>query len=110
MPAEWTAYFTAAKTALDILKGVRELMPKGTKSEEAGKKLEEAEKSLKLSEAELARGLGYRICRCTFPPEIMLWNEQEKASFCAKCGHRYPPKSDAPTLNIAGPWSRRRQE
>jgi hypothetical protein len=106
--AEWIGYLTASKTALDILKGVRELLPKGEKSDEAGKRLEEAERSLKLSEAELARGLGFRICRCAFPPQIMLWNEGEKASVCAVCGHRYPPKArEVGTLTTPGPWSRR---
>jgi hypothetical protein len=107
---EWTTYLTAGKTALDILKSVRELLPKGEESEEAGRKLDEAERSLKLSEAELAKNLGFRICRCAFPPNIMLWNERERAHFCAACGHRYPPKaSEVGTLMTPGPWSSARR-
>jgi hypothetical protein len=101
--ADWTAYFTAGKTALDILKGIRAELPKSEKSEEAGQKLEEAERSLQLSKAELAKGLGYRICRCTFPPQIMLWNQEERASICAACGHRYPPKGEV-GKTTSGPW------
>jgi hypothetical protein len=37
MPA-WMDYLAAAKTALDLLKGTRDLLPKGKQSEEATKK------------------------------------------------------------------------
>lgn len=46
------------------------------------------------SEAELAKKLGYKLCRCSFPPEIMLWNKDHGASFCPKCNDRNPVRID----------------
>jgi hypothetical protein len=91
---DWTAYLTAAKTALDIFKGIRAELPQGPKAEQAEKEIERAEQALQLTEAELAKALGFRLCRCEFPPPIMLWNKNERASFCPKCGDRYPPPAD----------------
>src|SRR6202035_1407525 len=61
MAAEWIAYLTAAKTALDLVKGLRSELPKGDKSDQIEKNIDDAERALKASEAELAKGLGYRI-------------------------------------------------
>jgi hypothetical protein len=108
MAAEWIAYLTAAKTALDLVKGLRSELPKGDKSDQIEKNIDDAERALKASEAELAKGLGYRICRCTFPPQIMLWREKEKANIYGQCGSRYPPKREpVATLTTPGPWNRR---
>src|SRR2546423_1380161 len=79
---DWLAYFTAAKSALDIIKGIRSELPKGADAEKAQRKIEEAESALRKTEAELAKNLGFRLCKCQFPPEIMLWNRTERASIC----------------------------
>jgi hypothetical protein len=34
--------------------------------------LEQADKAAQIAEAEMAKGLGYELCTCTFPPQIML--------------------------------------
>lgn len=83
-----TGYMSAAKTALDLFKGIRAEMPQGPLSEEAGKQIQNAEKALKASEAKLAQSLGYSLCQCTFPPQIMLWNEKKQATYCPNpdCG------------------------
>jgi hypothetical protein len=93
---EWTAFLTAAKTLLDIFKGIRAELPKGPKADQAQAEIEKAEQALRTSEAELAKTLGFRLCRCEFPPQIMLWKEKEGAHICPKCGHQYPPKRDKP--------------
>jgi hypothetical protein len=100
---EWTAYLTAAKTALDIFKGIRSELPQGPKADDAQRQIERAEQALKLSEAELAKALGYKLCECTFPPQIMLWNEQEDAHICPRpeCGHQI----DGPRGPDRGPGS-----
>jgi hypothetical protein len=88
----------AGKTTLDMFKNILTLLPKSEKSEQAGQQIEEAERAPQSSKAELAKGLGYRICRCTFLPQIMLWKEKERASICALCGNRYPPKVEVGKL------------
>ena len=88
---EWLAYFTAAKSALDIIKGIRAELPKGPAADTAQQKIEEAKSALKNSKAELAKSLGFRLCQCKFPPEIMLWDKAERARICPACGDRFPP-------------------
>ncbi|MDQ6701919.1 MAG: hypothetical protein M3Z96_01830 [Pseudomonadota bacterium] len=80
--SNWTAYLSAAKTALDIFKGIRAEIPKGPKADEAQRQIEKAEQALRVSEVELAKALGYNLCQCTFPPSVMLWSEKEQAHLC----------------------------
>jgi hypothetical protein len=85
------AYVTAAKSALDIIKGIRSELPKGPEADTAQKKIEEAESALKNSKAALAKSLGFRLCKCEFPPQIMLWRAAERSHICPACGDRFPP-------------------
>jgi hypothetical protein len=80
--SKWTAYLSAAKTALDIFKGIRAEIPKGPKADEAQRQIERAEQALKVSEVELAKAFGYNLCQCTFPPSVMLWSEKQQAHLC----------------------------
>jgi hypothetical protein len=92
--AEWMGYLTAAKTALDIIRGVRSELPKGPRADEAQRQIEKAESALKVTEAELAelaKSLGFKLCKCRFPPPIMLWNAPERTNICPACGDRNPP-------------------
>ncbi len=74
--------FRSLGDAIRIAKDAKDLLPK-KKREPLEKKLEEAERAAKLAEAQIAQGLGYELCRCTFPPQIMLSiGEQEQ---CPKC-------------------------
>jgi len=97
------------KLALDLLRSAVGLLPKkvhgeATKVEVETAELEavlaKAEDALKRSEASAAQALGYLLCKCTFPPQIMLWREQEGAFVCDRCEHRsgkaYRP--DRPSL------------
>jgi len=90
MLAEIVTYITLAREGLGMLKELRELMPKGPKRDEIEQKLKRAEEALQRSDAQLAKQLGYDLCECTFPPQIMLWREQEKACVCPNpaCGRR----------------------
>ena len=90
-----TEYLSAAKTALDLFRGIRAELPQGPISEEAGKQIENAAKALKASEAELAKSLGYTLCQCTFPPQIMLSQGRhakrgDEIFKCSQCGKQEP--------------------
>src|SRR6266481_6151134 len=70
---------TVAKTGFDTLriawglvKDVQQALPSGEKKEVAARTLEEADKQLRLGEAEIAKALGFTLCRCEFPPTPML--------------------------------------
>ena len=50
--------------------------------------IKEADTAFKLAESEIAQNLGYQLCRCTWPPQIMLSIEQEEHGEkfqCPKC-------------------------
>jgi hypothetical protein len=96
-------YFTEAvtglKAALDLYKGAKsELAHDAAKKADA--EIAKAEIALKNGEAELAKKLGFRLCRCEFPPPIMLWDKGRRKSVCPKCGDIYPPDTKQPQVRI----------
>jgi hypothetical protein len=88
---DWLAYITAAKSVLDIFKSIRSELPKGPDADKVQQQIETAEAALKSSDAKLAKNLRYKLCKCRFPPEIMLWHAEERAHICPACGDRFPP-------------------
>ena len=69
-----TAGMTLAKTGFDTLriafwlvKDIQQVLP-DEKKEVVARTLEEADTQLRLAEAEIAKALGYSLCRCEFPP------------------------------------------
>jgi len=75
-------YIRVSKDAITLLKSAFSLLPRGEKRDEAESKIKAAEEALKRSDAALAQKLGYQLCRCTYPPQIMLWHEQQKVTVC----------------------------
>lgn len=83
---EITEVIAAFKGAMDLLKAASSMLPKGQKKDEVDAKIIAAQEALKRADAELARNLGYKLCQCTFPPQIMLWQQAQSAHVCGKCG------------------------
>ena len=81
-------YVSLSKEALGLLKAAYSVLPKGAQRDDAEKKLEAAVALLARSDARLAKDLGYKMCQCTFPPQVMLWVEAENAWKCQNepCG------------------------
>lgn len=70
---------------------IKETVPESSQKVKAEKKFEEAEKAFRIAEANAARDLGYSICRCTWPPQIMLrvgGKEEVEISECPNCHQR----------------------
>jgi hypothetical protein len=93
-----SAYIAAAKNVLDILKTMAGLLPKGPESDGTKQRLIEAEKALKASEVQLAKTLGYHLCQCTFPPQIMLSTgrhptHDEEIFKCGNCAKQEPSEA-----------------
>jgi hypothetical protein len=78
------------KSAVDLLKSAAAMVPKGDRRAAIEAKITEAEDMLKRSDAKLAYELGLKLCDCTFPPNVMLWKESEKAHVCpdSACGRK----------------------
>jgi hypothetical protein len=94
--------FDALRSAMGLLKDAKDLLPPDDKREKAiSQALVTAESSSKIAEAEIAKALGYELCKCAFPPTIMLTVGQHNGRDsrigpvheCPKCGY-----------NTAGPF------
>lgn len=93
-----------AKAALDLLKAARGIFPQGEKRDALDARISAAEEALSRSDAALAKQLGFQLCQCTFPPQIMLWREADRAFVCAnpECGAvRRPPAPASKAIPLA---------
>lgn len=89
-----TDVFKGITAIIALLKQTKDLLPDDAKKKAVEQSLEEVEKKSKLAEAQVAQALGYRLCRCTFPPQIMLriGRQQNVEAFrCPICGNTWPP-------------------
>jgi len=85
---------------VSAVKSVVDMLPKREK-EDASRKLIEIEEKLQIAEAQIAKGLGYELCKCTWPPQIMLHAgeaEYGEKFRCPACGRVVSP-NDMPPLN-----------
>jgi hypothetical protein len=82
--------FKAGGDAIKFFRVRIDSLPKAKKAEGLAR-IADVERALKLSEAKFAQSLGYKLCRCTFPPEIMTWIEREQADVCLneQCGRKH---------------------
>jgi hypothetical protein len=93
--------FDTLRSAIGLVKDAKGLIPRGDPREAAiTAALATAESSSKIAEAEVAKALGYELCKCAFPPTIMLTVGQHLGRpkigpvyECLKCGY-----------NTAGPF------
>jgi hypothetical protein len=101
IPAVKTAFDTL-RAAIGLVKDTKDLLPKDEKAVAITAALATAESSAKVAEAEVAKALGYELCKCTFPPTIMLTvgehNGRNELGVgpvyeCPRCGY-----------NTAGPY------
>lgn len=60
------------RNAVGLVKDVRDALPSGEKRDAITSAIDQSAKQLLIAEAQIASGLGYQLCRCEFPPTIML--------------------------------------
>jgi hypothetical protein len=81
--------FEAVRAAVAAWKEARGLgKPSKESDERLEKALEEAERTIKIAEAESAKALGYELCRCEFPPNIMVlvgYTAEDNRRYVYKC-------------------------
>ncbi len=81
-------------TAIGAAKKAKDLLPDSSEKKAVEQSLEEAEKQSKLAEAKIAQALGYELCKCTFPPPIMLsqgYRDHRETFECPRCHRVFPP-------------------
>jgi hypothetical protein len=81
------------RSAFGIWKDIRAAMPEGSQRDEVTRALEQSEQQFRIAEAQIAKGLGYTLCECAFPPTPMLtvgWINGRVVSSavhrCPRCG------------------------
>ena len=89
-PAQIVEWIAIAKGGVDALRGALALMPAGAARDELQHRVDQADLSLQKAEVFLAKDLEYKLCRCTFPPQIMLWKNDIKTNVCGNCGSQNP--------------------
>ena len=104
---EYMPDFSDAKVAFDALKlglglfrdaiglarDVQSSLPEGEKKKTIDESLTRADVSSRTAEAQIAQSFGYTLCKCTFPPQIMLSQGMRPTAYleaecvkCPKCG------------------------
>jgi uncharacterized protein HemY len=83
-------FVTTSKGVVDLFKAAYGLLPQGQDRKDIERQVQMAENLLQRNDAKLAKELGFHLCDCTWPPQIMLWRESEKVRVCqrAECGRR----------------------
>lgn len=103
--------FDLFRSAIGAVKDVTDVLPEGEKKKAVQETLEQAEKAAQLAEAQTADALGYHLCQCTFPPQIMLSKgyrddvgHKKEIFECPKCKKITPPKSPPrPQVRLGAP-------
>jgi hypothetical protein len=94
--------FDALRSVIGLVKDTKDLLPKDQKTDAITAALATAESSSRVAEAEVAKALGYQLCKCAYPPTIMLTvgelDGRSKLGLgavyeCPRCGY-----------NTAGPY------
>jgi hypothetical protein len=80
-PVHTTGWLALGRLGLEVLRSGFGLLHKGARNR-AARKPDPAELGRALVHARLARDLGYRLCRCQFPPKPMLWDKARKVFVC----------------------------
>ncbi len=81
-PVHATGWLALGRLGLDLLRSVLAILPVGGPSPGDARKPDRAGLRADLANAKLARDLGYRLCRCHFPPKPMLWDKARRAFVC----------------------------
>jgi hypothetical protein len=77
-PHTWAQGAAALKSAFDAIRGLLGAVKdvRGVANPEQAKAItaaaDQVEAAAKVAEAEIAKALGYELCRCQFPPTVML--------------------------------------
>lgn len=89
--------------AMGLAKTVQEALPESVEKDQIERSLAEAKKAANLAEAQIANALGYKLCKCTFPPQIMLSQgykdtgyKHEEEYLCPNCKKSSIPPPDKP--------------
>lgn len=67
----FTKGLATIKSAVESLKAAKDPLPVGETKTAITQKIEEVEHAIQLANAEMGQSLGYKLCQCTWPPQVM---------------------------------------
>lgn len=89
------AALDATKTAIEVTRSLKGSARTDQQEAALEAALQEAENARQRAAAEIGKAFGYRLCRCTLPPQVCLrigyveYSGAEKSK-CPRCGQVYP--------------------
>lgn len=78
--------FETFGTAISAFKSAKDLLPDSKEKKVAEEAMEKAASTAKLAEAQVAQVLGFPLCRCNWPPTIMVVRIQGGRQSVYRCG------------------------
>ncbi len=87
----YTKGLAALNGTIKLLKAAKDQLPNEEQKTLIEKKIAEAEHSLQLGNAEIGQSLGFQLCQCTWPHQVMVSlgysEEDQREQFkCQNCG------------------------
>jgi len=87
----FTKGLTALKEAIGLVHSASDQLPAGEPQKVIQQKIEEAERLIQVGHATVGESLGFQLCHCTWPPQVMASSEyseetQVEQFTCANCG------------------------
>ena len=87
----YTKGLASLTDSIETLKSAMAKLPEGDQRTALGQKIAEAEHSLKLGNAQIGQSLGFQLCQCTWPHQVMTstgYSEEDQLEqfTCPNCG------------------------
>ena len=87
----FTKGLTTLKEAIALVHSANNQLPAGEPRKAIQQKIEEAERAIQLGHAAMGQSLGFQICHCTWPPQVMASTQYSKETrveqfTCPNCG------------------------
>ena len=82
---------TTLKEAIGLVHSANDQLPIGEPQKAIQQKVEEAERLIQAGHAAVGQSLGFQLCHCTWPPQVMASNEYSEETHveqftCPNCG------------------------
>ncbi|MDH4195105.1 MAG: hypothetical protein OEW33_12305 [Nitrospirota bacterium] len=87
----FTKGLTTLKEAIALVHSANNQLPAGEPRKAIQQKIEEAERAIQLGHAAMGQSLGFQLCHCTWPPQVMASSQYSKETqveqfTCPNCG------------------------
>jgi hypothetical protein len=67
----FTKGLTLLKEAIGLVHSAKDQLPPGESQKAIQQKVEEAERMIQVGHATVGQSLGFQLCHCTWPPQVM---------------------------------------